>query len=175
MKTPWKMFADLVSRKSASPSQGTSSTDGVSSIGYQAQIDDAAPKAPRSIVADETPASVAPSKVASDGLDNHHVEQANAPDDTVPDETPTRLKFRTIKRPAGSGVTKGRKRADAPAEQKTTAAIDVQTEDTLKPKPVLEEWAELDSEILDIRQRLAEKLTLQNTQLREMLERFDRR
>jgi hypothetical protein len=261
MKTPWKMFADLVSRKSASGSQDDSSpNDGVKAIGHQTLTDEAAPvaapntaraiaeeetpasvasstvtaigsgnhddgehsdppsthamdgavphespkplakvqleapvaaaNAARAIVDEETPASVASSRLTANGSDRHDsVERADPPSkDTAPDgavleAAPTpRTKVPpeapvagTIKAASRSAAAKRRRRADPRVEQKAAVpVIDAPPDNLLRPKTVFEERSELDAEISDIRQRLAEKLSLQNAQLREMLERFDR-
>jgi hypothetical protein len=45
----------------------------------------------------------------------------------------------------------------------------------LRPKSTLEEMADLDAQIAALRRELSQKLITQNTQLRKMLARFDRR
>jgi hypothetical protein len=195
------MLSDLVSGKSSkddiediSPAVPTDTETGAATDNETARIENAAPEK------DEKPKAVnsqAAAVIATDkakpvaGADPVHnpaidedkpVEIAAPAPVSTPDQRPLskpRPKSpaaTNAKRPApqSKSVTAAPIVASA-SEEKSTADLPAASVAKPEPKSALDDMAELDREIEDLRQRLAEKLTRQNAQLRKLIDRYDGR
>ncbi|ANP89684.1 hypothetical protein [Rhizobium leguminosarum] len=185
MASPWKLLARLVSPR-RQPRQEHGSTDDVkpdvSAIAEPTETADNRSKA-ADRAANEKPVTHEQHEAGS--VDPHHAEEAvSSVDDTtdVESATPEKAVDPALSNeadvaghpspkalPVGEGPT--RKRSRRSKKAKTIAVV-------LPPSPgataVSDDAVSLDGEIRLLRDQLATKLRLQNTQLKRMLDRFER-
>lgn len=199
MRTPWKMFADLVSGKSSKDETETAP---------QPSVDEATPAvtdANRNVAdADTAHASVEEAAATScepeiaperEPIEDQMIAGDAAPvAETGPADEPATIEEVAVvaASPAPSEnseelpVRRPVVNAPSPAKAKGTAAkrspqgtaqiAAATTQATVPaPKSVLNEMADRDREIEDLRKSLAEKLKHQNAQLRKLLDRYESR
>ncbi|MBB3543877.1 hypothetical protein [Rhizobium sp. BK399] len=198
MKSPWKYLTQLTSRKRPADYEDRSLDD---SPGQRAEEGEALQSSgeveatlPSGTADGDEPLSdpemdvgtpfetkddlgVATSHL-SDGADgNDQLVSKSRNDDTVDKPTPVSVSDAKSEivhplRPTRAGRPK---KNHAKVVAKTTSALDKgQTESPIPPAPtVVDHGTELDREIKHLRNELAERLRLQNAQLRAMLERFE--
>ncbi|WJH37956.1 hypothetical protein N7E02_00530 (plasmid) [Aliirhizobium terrae] len=124
--------------------------------------------------------AVAPLVGAEDAADkrNREVGSANRPEIPLSGEATLNRADRAevVGGEAPAPVTKIRKTKPqaVKAEQTTISFEDQNSGPASGSNTVFDEMAELDAEIAVLRKRLAEKLAVQNEQLRQMVKRFDR-
>ena len=161
MKSPWKFLAQLTSRRRPAET-------GEGSIGH-----DADPEAGES-QAQQTPALPLNPTEASGGSghdENRSVEPlaTTTSNEAEGDDAPV---VSAPARPKRRGRAKGI-RIDKVALSPATANKDRDAQSSPSREAFFDEVAGLDEEIRQLRIQLAQKLHLQNVQLKKMLERFD--
>lgn len=172
MKSPWKFLRDLASRgttteSASAPDIETRTPEEVPAAAVEtpiATIDEAA--AQTAVVANEPandqPLDAPSETVGSNAPSTGRADQAQARvQENLSEDTPTKRPTRPKRSIAGNV---------APA-----ARVEYGTANSQVPAPpmtVSEEVLALDEDIRQLRRQLTEKLSLQNAQLKKMLERF---
>lgn len=199
MKTPWKFLVELTSRRSAktqqgtigretdsrAPDQDTASTPALPSFSTQASgtpdHDEAVVSVDTVPVASneqesrndaartlERPANVEEPQAVEPGEARH----SSAELDVLAPKSETRAKLREKR------LTKRRERAKSPEGNVVARDVAARSEDqSVQPRSsgngFFDEAESLDEDIRKLRSELAQKLHLQNAQLKKMLERFE--
>lgn len=199
MKIPWKFLAKLTSRRPSSKAQESLTGNGTESKGLGSEVERTSALPPSSTVAASPPAhdedvSVEEGSVASDRAkgDNDVAQALKPPIDAEEVQTNARHEADHSGAEANSLVPKSlastksqskprikpreREKRDS-AQVAAQSAVAPKHHQSLQPSSSRElffhEAATLDEEIKTLRTQLAQKLHLQNVQLKKMLERFD--
>ncbi|MGH0348832.1 hypothetical protein [Sinorhizobium meliloti] len=199
MKTPWKFLAQLASRRPSAKAQQTSIGNDTDSRAFETEVERSSALPPSSTVAAGSPAhdedvSVDQESVASDKAegDDDVAQALKPPIDAEEAQTTARHEADHSGAEASSLVPKSaastksqskprikpreRGKRDS-AQVAAQSAVAPKHHQSLQPSSSRElffhEVATLDEEIKVLRTQLAQKLQLQNLQLKKMLERFD--
>ena len=199
MKSPWKFLAQLTSRRPTAQAQESSVGNDTESKTLESELEDTSALPPSSAIADGPPArdvdiSVDQGAVVTDeakGDDEaaqalkppinaeeaqatarHEADHSGAEASSLvpksPAKTKSQSKPRTKRRERGKGAN---------ADMAAQSAVAPKQQKSLEPSSSRDlffyEVATLDDEIKMLRTELAQKLHLQNVQLKRMLERFD--
>ncbi|MDK1376492.1 MULTISPECIES: hypothetical protein [unclassified Sinorhizobium] len=197
MKSPWKFLTQLTSRRPSAKAQESSIGNDTDPKALESEVEHRSALAPNSMVAippaHDEGVSVEQGLIASDKAkgDDDVAQALKPPNDAEEDETPARHEADHSGAEANSLVSKstastksqsksrnkrreGGKRVDAHvAAQSAVAPKDHQSAQPSSSRGLFfHEVAMLDEEIKMLRTQLAQKLHLQNVQLKKMLERF---
>ncbi|WP_373414741.1 hypothetical protein [Ensifer aridi] len=199
MKTPWKFLAQLMSRRPSAEAQESSIGNDTDSEALEIEVDHTSALPPSSTVAASPPAhgedvSVDQESVASDKAkgDGDVAQTLKSPIDAEEPQTTARQEADHSGAEANSSVPKSAastKQQSKPRikrrerEKRANAHVAAQSavarkhHQDLQPSSsrdlFFDEMATLDEEIKMLRTQLAQKLHLQNVQLKRMLERFE--
>lgn len=193
MRAPWKILASLVSRKSAEAKPDPASDDKPKAIAYEEKIDvtepavdasagnlDQAPPWTMPEQGDEIATEVGEAQAAlspvlldsdtgslgSDGQIGAGGEDEEVASVPAPDVSTAPVAKPSVKRPDEPERVATDDRVLPPTFEAEAQCLPVS-------KTILEQMSELDADIAELRQRLAEKLVVQNAQLRKLIERYD--
>jgi hypothetical protein len=199
MKSPWKVLAQLTSRRGpaetrentardhADPETGESDARQTSALLSNIPESSSSPNDDENQTADVVAAAT--STESDDALDGPQAvtvpvdgEEDQAPAQAVSraagdaralgPESRTSKKFPRTSRTKRLGSAK-RTRADIVSESTAVANSEQRAQSSSSPESFFDEVARLDEEIRQLRSQLARKLYLQNVQLTKMLERFN--
>ncbi|MCO5966440.1 hypothetical protein [Sinorhizobium meliloti] len=192
MKTPWKFVAQLMSRRPSAEAQESSIRNDTGALESEVEHTSALP--PSSTLAASPPedVSVDQGSVASDEAEGDGAEALTPPTDAEEAQTTARHEDDHSGAEANSLVPKSAASTKSQSkpqierrEREKRASAYVATQSVVAPKHdqglrpsssrdlFFHELATLDEEIKMLRSQLAEKLHLQNHQLKRMLERFE--
>lgn len=199
MKAPWKYFARLTSRRPSVNAQESSIGSDTDPKALGSEVEHTSARPPNSTVAASPPAhnedvSVGQGSVASDKSkgDDDVTHASKPPIDAEEAQTPARHeadhtgaeanslvpKSTASTKPQSKPRIKRRERGKrVNAHVATQSAVAPKHHQSVQPPTsrdlFFHELAILDDEIKTLRTKLAQKLHLQNVQLKKMLERFD--
>ncbi|WP_018098170.1 hypothetical protein [Sinorhizobium meliloti] len=187
MKSPWKFIAQLTSRRASAKAQDSSTGNDTDPKALESEVEHVSALLPSSNLVDQE------SSASDEGKGGHSVAQiirppiddaqAHAParreaDNTVGEEPSLVRKYAVSTKSQTKARIKRRERGE-----KANAQVAAQTPVTAPDRRSMQlpssrdlffdEVATLDAEIKMLRSQLAQKLRLQNVQLKKMLERFD--
>ncbi|AWM29524.1 hypothetical protein N181_24760 [Sinorhizobium fredii USDA 205] len=197
MKTPWKFLAQLTSRRPSAKAQGSSIGNDTDSQALESEVENRWAPPPSSTVAASPPAhdedvSVDRGAVASDKAkgDGGVAQALKLPIDAA--EVQTNARHEADHSGAGANLVPKSAATKSPSkprikrrERGKRANAHLAAQSAVPPKPhqsvqplssrdlFFHEVATLDEEIEMLRTQLAQKLHLQNVQLKKMLERFE--
>ncbi|WOS65595.1 hypothetical protein [Sinorhizobium fredii] len=198
MKTPWKFLAQLTSRRPSAKAQESSIGNDTDSKALESEAEHTSALPPRSTVAAGPPAhnegvSVDQGAVASEKAkgDDDVAQALEPPIDAEEAQTTPRQesdhsgseanslvpKSAATKPPSKPRIKRRERRRRANAQVAAQRAVAPKHLQSLQPSSsrdlFFHEVATLDEEIEMLRTQLAQKLHLQNVQLKKMLERFE--
>lgn len=201
MRTPWRMLSDLMSGKSSRDDAEANAKDKGADKDEQAAREDShgdtaaviQPEANDEITDVIAPGSVAPQRTsearAEPSADKSVTEieperiiekapavaEAKPVDVVVPQQEIKPAKPAGKRLPVTTPNVAASKRPATKQAKKTAPvpALTAQADNVPVDKSVFEEMSALDHEIEDLRRRLSEKLTVQNAQLRKLIDRYD--
>ncbi|MBO0144565.1 hypothetical protein JZX87_25765 [Agrobacterium sp. Ap1] len=205
MRTPWRFVADLVSRNpkvdnrednpaaspepialehqpataEAHPEIEVKPAEQSIEIAAKEQVDAARPSSDASfepIQISEDASAPAGDEGSANSADAKDAALIDAPTEikenvAAQEQTPT---ADALPKPVAIPELKRRKTA-RPVLKQSAPLSQVEDNASAVPKSLINEMADLDAEVYALRRQLAEKLSAQNAQLREMLARFDAR
>lgn len=187
MKSPWKFIAQLTSRRVSAKAQDSSSGNDTDPKALESEVEHASARLPSSKLVDQESSASDKAKgrdsvaqVIRPPIDD---AQAHAParreaDNTVGEEPLLVRKYAVSTKSQTKARIKRRERGEK-ANAQVAAPTPVTAPDRRSMQLpssrelLFDEVATLDAEIKMLRNQLAQKLRLQNVQLKKMLERFD--
>ncbi|MCA1371852.1 hypothetical protein I6F15_31995 [Bradyrhizobium sp. BRP14] len=198
MKSPWKFFAQLTSRRPSAKAQESSIANDTESKAIESELEHTAALPLSSTIAASPPAhdeeiSVDQGAVASDKAtgDNDVAQVLKSPIDAEEAQTTARREAdhgaeadSSVPKGSASAKSQSKPRFKRPERRKSAnahvaakSAVAPKHHQSLQPSSSRDlfyhEVATLDDEIKMLRTQLAQKLHLQNVQLKRMLERFE--
>jgi hypothetical protein len=198
MKSPWKFITGIFSRRRP---DGEPASDALKAPGTDLEGEQRKEQAPSLPPANRSELSehdvrdnrnVTAPATTSEGSSKIAVSQANASAETAIEapaadaaghrEKSDAQEFSQVRRRTGTTSSRAGKsrvgakiiRSDAVSDVSIIAAEPDQTDRPAPSSQIIDEMTRLDVEIGHLRTQLAQKLSLQNAQLKEMLERFDK-
>lgn len=187
MKSPWKFIAPLTSRRVSAKAQDSSTGNDTDPKALESEVEHASARLPSSKLVDQESSASDKAKgrdsvaqVIRPPIDD---AQAHAParreaDNTVGEEPLLVRKYAVSTKSQTKARIKRRERGEK-ANAQVAAPTPVTAPDRRSMQLpssrelLFDEVATLDAEIKMLRNQLAQKLRLQNVQLKKMLERFD--
>lgn len=187
MKSPWKFIAQLTSRRVSAKAQDSSTGNDTDPKALESEVEHASARLPSSKLVDQESSASDKAKgrdsvaqVIRPPIDD---AQAHAPahreaDNTVGEEPLLVRKYAVSTKSQTKARIKRRERGEK-ANAQVAAPTPVTAPDRRSMQLpssrelLFDEVATLDAEIKMLRNQLAQKLRLQNVQLKKMLERFD--
>jgi hypothetical protein len=182
MKPPWKFFTQLISRReSTTPGQAIEHDGGPKSIESKSQPAPAPEATSGAEQDDQSPSSVPVETTAANASDvdtaapaSVTVQAEEQKAEAVEEREPPRDKP-SVKPRAKPSSLAGKGRTNRMAQSPVAARAEpVPQIPSVSENPFFDEAASLDEDIRQLKDQLAQKLRLQNAQLRKMLERFER-
>ncbi|MFQ6185223.1 hypothetical protein ACLMJV_25155 [Sinorhizobium meliloti] len=187
MKSPWKFIAQLTSRRASAKAQDSSTSNDTDPTALESEVEHASALLPSSKLVDQESSASDKAKggdsvaqVRRPPIDDAqpHAPARREADNTV-GEQPSLVRKNAVSTKSQTKARIKRRERGEKANAQVAARIPVTATDHPRVQVpssrdlFFDEVAILDAEIKMLRSQLAQKLRLQNVQLKKMLERFD--